>query len=53
MLAKMTEELETGLTYDHIGIAVLEYSTRELVIQAEAGKRRGALGSAFRWARGS
>ena len=44
MLAKMTEELETGLTYDHIGIAVLEYSTRELVIQAEAGKRRGALG---------
>jgi diguanylate cyclase (GGDEF)-like protein/putative nucleotidyltransferase with HDIG domain len=44
MLAKMTEELETGLTYDHIGIAVLEYSTREIVIQAEAGKRRGALG---------
>ncbi len=44
MLAKMTEELETGLTYDHIGIAVLEYSTRELVIQAEAGNRRGALG---------
>ncbi|HEY6127183.1 MAG TPA: diguanylate cyclase [Candidatus Acidoferrum sp.] len=44
MLAKMTEELENGLTYDHIGIAVLEYSTRELVIQAEAGNRRGALG---------
>src|SRR5258705_55650 len=45
MLAKMTEELETGLTYDHIGIAVLEYSTREIVIQAEAGKRRGPLGT--------
>ena len=44
MLAKMTEELEAGLTYDHIGIAVLDYSTRELVIQAEAGRRRGALG---------
>src|SRR5438270_12126322 len=43
MLAKMSEDLETGLTYDHIGIAVLEYSTRELVIQAEAGNRRGAL----------
>src|ERR1700751_2136315 len=40
MLAKMTEELESGLTYDHIGIAVLEYSTRVLVIQAEAGNRR-------------
>ena len=44
MLAKITEQLEIGLTYDHIGIAVLDYSTREIVIQAEAGKRRGALG---------
>jgi diguanylate cyclase (GGDEF)-like protein/putative nucleotidyltransferase with HDIG domain len=44
MLAKITEQLETGLTYDHIGIATLDYSTREIVIQAEAGKRRGALG---------
>src|SRR5499427_4641104 len=44
MLAKMTEELESGLSYDHIGIAVLDYSTRELVVQAEAGLRRGALG---------
>jgi diguanylate cyclase (GGDEF)-like protein/putative nucleotidyltransferase with HDIG domain len=44
MLAKITEQLETGLTYDHIGIATLDYSTREIVIQAEAGRRRGALG---------
>src|SRR6201997_2839211 len=44
MLAKITEQLEAGLTYDHIGIGQLEYSTREIVIQAEAGKRRGALG---------
>jgi diguanylate cyclase (GGDEF)-like protein/putative nucleotidyltransferase with HDIG domain len=44
MLAKMTEELENGLTYDHIGVGVLDYATREIVIQAEAGKRRGALG---------
>jgi diguanylate cyclase (GGDEF)-like protein/putative nucleotidyltransferase with HDIG domain len=44
MLAKITEELEEGLTYDHVGIGVLEYSTREIVIQAEAGKRRGSLG---------
>lgn len=44
MLAKMTEELEAGLSYDHIGIAVLEYATREILIQAEAGKRRGVLG---------
>jgi diguanylate cyclase (GGDEF)-like protein/putative nucleotidyltransferase with HDIG domain len=44
MLAKITEQLEAGLTHDHIGIGVLDYTTRELVIQAEAGGRRGALG---------
>jgi diguanylate cyclase (GGDEF)-like protein/putative nucleotidyltransferase with HDIG domain len=44
MLAKITEQLEDGLTYDHIGIGVLDYATREIVIQAEAGKRRGTLG---------
>ena len=44
MLAKIAEQLEIGLTYDHIGIALLDYSTREVVVQAEAGKRRNALG---------
>ena len=44
MLAKITEQLERGLTHDHIGIGVLDYSTRELVIQAESGARRGAVG---------
>jgi diguanylate cyclase (GGDEF)-like protein/putative nucleotidyltransferase with HDIG domain len=44
MVAKIAEQLESGLDYDHIGIGILEYSTRELVIQAEAGTRRGALG---------
>jgi len=44
MLAKITEQLESGLTHDHIGIGVLDYSTRELVIQAESGARRGAVG---------
>jgi diguanylate cyclase (GGDEF)-like protein/putative nucleotidyltransferase with HDIG domain len=44
MLAKITEQLEEGLTYDHIGIGVLDYATREIVVQAEAGKRRGSLG---------
>src|SRR5258707_6664122 len=43
MLAKITEQLEAGLTYDHIGIGVLDYATRAVVIQAEAGARRGAL----------
>jgi diguanylate cyclase (GGDEF)-like protein/putative nucleotidyltransferase with HDIG domain len=44
MLAKIAEELEEGLRYDHIGIALLEYSTREVVVQAEGGRRREALG---------
>src|SRR5215472_5464194 len=43
MLAKITEQLEAGLIYDHIGIGSLDYATREIVIQAEAGMRRGTL----------
>ena len=44
MLAKITEQLESGLNQDHIGIGELDYSTRELVIKAESGSRRGAVG---------
>jgi len=44
MLAKVADEMEQGLTYDHIGIAILDYSAKELEVQAEAGKRRDALG---------
>ena len=56
MLSKIAEEMEKGLTYDHIGIAILDYSAKELVISAEAGARREALGRRIslakgRWAR--
>src|SRR5262249_34983809 len=44
MLAKIVDQLEAGLTYDHISIGVLEYATREIVIQAEGGRRRGTFG---------
>jgi diguanylate cyclase (GGDEF)-like protein len=44
ILAKIAGQLEHGLSYDHIGIAILEYTTRELLVSAESGKRRGALG---------
>lgn len=44
MLAKIAEELEQGLDYSHIGIGQLDYSAKEIVIQAEAGQRKGALG---------
>ncbi len=45
MLAKIAENLEQASDYSHIGIGLLDYSTKEIVIQAEAGRRKGALGS--------
>jgi diguanylate cyclase (GGDEF)-like protein len=44
MLSNIAEALEQGLAYDHIGIALLDDAGRGLVVQAEAGSRRGALG---------
>jgi diguanylate cyclase (GGDEF)-like protein/putative nucleotidyltransferase with HDIG domain len=44
MLAKIAAEMEKHLGYDHIGIALLDYSAKELVVQAEAGARREAVG---------
>jgi len=44
MLSKIVEEMERHLGYDHIGIALLDYSSKELVVHAEAGARREALG---------
>jgi len=43
-LSKIAAELEQGLDYSHIGIGLMEYSSKEVVIQAEAGNRKGALG---------
>jgi diguanylate cyclase (GGDEF)-like protein len=47
ILSKIAEQLDHGLTYDGIGIATLEYATRELTIAAEGGKRRGFIGKRF------
>jgi diguanylate cyclase (GGDEF)-like protein/putative nucleotidyltransferase with HDIG domain len=44
MLAKIAEELDQVLDYSHMGIGLLDYPAKEIVIQAEAGKRKGALG---------
>ena len=44
MLTKIAEEIEAGVPYDHIGIAILDYTAKELVVQAEAGARREAVG---------
>lgn len=44
ILVKVAEEIEQGLQYDHIGIGILDYPAKEVVVQAEAGKRRDAVG---------
>lgn len=44
LLGKIAEEMEKHLAYDHIGIALLDSSAKELIVQAEAGSRRDALG---------
>jgi diguanylate cyclase (GGDEF)-like protein/putative nucleotidyltransferase with HDIG domain len=44
MLAKIVAEIEIALAYEHIGIATIDYSAKELVVQAEAGTRRDAIG---------
>jgi len=44
VLSKISGELQEGLNYDHIGIGLLDYSSREVLISAEAGRRRGGLG---------
>jgi diguanylate cyclase (GGDEF)-like protein/putative nucleotidyltransferase with HDIG domain len=44
MLSKIAGELKDSLTYDHIGIGLLDYETKEIVIQAESGRRGGAVG---------
>ncbi len=44
MLANVVAQLEGGLAFDHIGVGLLDYANKEIVIQAESGRRRGALG---------
>ena len=44
MLAKIAEQLEAGLSYDHIGIGIADSPDGDVVIHAESGTRRGVLG---------
>ena len=44
MLRKIAAEIGNSLSYDHIGIAILDYSAKELLIQAESGARGNAVG---------
>ena len=44
MLSRVAEQLERGLAFDHMGIGLVDPSNKEVVVRAEAGRRRGALG---------
>jgi len=44
MLARITAELGRGLHYDHVGIGLMDYEEKTIVIQAEAGARKHAVG---------
>ena len=44
MLSNIADLFEGNLAFDHIGIGLLDYATKEVVIQAESGRRRGAAG---------
>ena len=43
MLAKIAAEMEKHLSYDHIGIAILDYSTKELVVRRPRSRRSDAM----------
>jgi GAF domain-containing protein len=44
LLGKMTAEMESALAYDHVGIGLLDYATKEVVVHAEGGRRHGGKG---------
>ena len=49
VLAKIAEQLETGLTHDHIGIALLDYTTRELLVRPKVAGVAAQSAGAFPW----
>ena len=49
MLAKIAQELEQGLDYSHIGIGLMDYSAKEVIVRAGSGasQRRAGPSSGF------
>jgi diguanylate cyclase (GGDEF)-like protein len=44
MLAEIVAEIQKNFRFDHIGIGILDYATKEIEIKAEAGTTTQALG---------
>jgi diguanylate cyclase (GGDEF)-like protein/putative nucleotidyltransferase with HDIG domain len=40
MLTRIMEELEPVLRYHHVGVGILDYEAKHIVVRAEAGRRR-------------
>ena len=52
MLTTIAEELRANLPYDHIGMGVLDYTTREVVVQAETSHGMSGLNWRFKLGEG-
>ncbi|MBI2956467.1 MAG: diguanylate cyclase [Acidobacteria bacterium] len=52
MLASIAAEIHTSLPYDHIGLGVLDYAHREVILQAEAGRGAAVQTPRFRLGEG-
>jgi len=50
MLAEIVQEIQKTFQFDHIGIGILDYTTKDIEIRAEAGTTAQARGNGFRWA---
>src|SRR5437879_9192181 len=44
MLAEIVSEIQKNFRFDHIGIGILDYVTKDIEIKAEAGATAKALG---------
>jgi GAF domain-containing protein len=51
MLADIVGHIQKNFSFDHIGIGILDYSTKEIEIKAEAGVTAQSWASASRWER--
>jgi diguanylate cyclase (GGDEF)-like protein len=47
MLEEIVREIEKNFRFDHIGVGILDYATKDIEIKAEAGTNSGARGKRF------
>src|SRR5438477_10201192 len=52
MLADIVAEIQKNFRFDHIGIGILDYVTKDIEMRAEAGSTAQAKGNASRWGSG-